>query len=188
MTMNFFNFVELSHFLIDNYVEKGSIVADCTSGNGFDTLYLCNKLQGSGFIFSFDVQSEAINRTRKILDEKCSYTNYKIIKDSHENIDKHIQEDLDFAIYNLGFLPNYDSQIKTNPKSTINSIKKTLGILKKRGILVITVYTGHDESEEKNEIVRFLEKIDQNIYLVMNLKLINVNKYPPELFIIQKNA
>ncbi len=186
--MNFFNFVELSHFLIDNYVEEGSITADCTSGNGFDTLYLCRKLQGKGFIYSFDVQLEAIERTAKLLYEKCRYNNFRLIKDGHENIDSYIKENIDFAVYNLGFLPNHDSRVKTDPNTTIISIRKVLKLLNKKGIVVITVYTGHDNGNEKKELLKFLEKTDEKSYSVMSINLININKYTPELFIIQKNA
>ncbi len=186
--MNFFNFVELSHFLIENYIKEESVVVDCTSGNGFDSLYLCNTLQGKGFLFSFDIQEEAIKRTKKLLDEKCSYSNFKLIQDSHSNINHYILEKIDFAIYNLGYLPKSPSKIKTNPEETIISLEKVLKLLNKKGIVVIVAYTGQDKSKERNQIFKYLEKINSKKFSIMNLKLINVNNYPPEVFIIQKNA
>src|SRR6056297_2334084 len=121
--MNIFNFVELSHFLIENYVKEEDIVVDCTSGNGFDSLYLCKALQGKGHLFSFDIQDEAIQRTRKLLEEKCSFTNYKLIQDSHSKINEYIRDNIDFAIYNLGYLPNSTSEIKTSYEETIISLE-----------------------------------------------------------------
>ncbi|HCX04433.1 MAG TPA: 16S rRNA (cytosine(1402)-N(4))-methyltransferase [Clostridiales bacterium] len=186
--MNFFNFVELSHFLIDNYVNEGDIVVDCTSGNGFDSLYLCKRMQGKGFLFSFDIQKEATKRTNKNLKENCSYDNYKVINDSHSNINQYIEDNIDFAIYNLGYLPNSDSKMKTNFRDTIISLKKILELLKNKGIIVIVAYTGHDEGKERDEIFVFLKNINPKKFSVMNLNLINANKYPPEVFLIQKNA
>jgi len=186
--MNFFNFVELSHFLIDNYVDDGNIVVDCTSGNGFDSLYLCNRMQGKGFLFSFDIQKEAIERTEKNLRDNCSYDNYKVINDSHSNLNLYIENKIDFAIYNLGYLPNSKSSIKTKSKDTIISLKKVLELLRNKGSIVIVAYTGHDEGLERNEIFDFLKNINPKNFSVMNINLINVNKYPPEVFLIQKNA
>ncbi len=186
--MNFFNFVEMSHFLIDNYLKKESVVVDCTSGNGFDSLYLCNTLQGKGYLFSFDIQEEAIKRTKKLLDENCSYSNYRLIQDTHSNINQYISDKIDFAIYNLGYLPNSPSKIKTNPGETISSLEIVLELLSKKGMVVIVAYTGQDKSKERDEISKYLEKINPKKFSIMNLKLINVNNYPPEVFIIQKNA
>ena len=186
--MNFFNFVELSHFLIDNYVSEEGIVVDCTSGNGFDSLYLCKRMQGKGFLFSFDIQKEAIGRTKKNLKENCSYDNYKVINDSHSKINQYIETNIDFAIYNLGYLPNSNSKIKTNFKETIISLKIVLELLRNKGTIVIVAYTGHDEGKERDEVFDFLKNINPKKFSVMNLNIINVNKYPPEVFLIQKNA
>lgn len=53
-----------------------------TTGNGNDTLYLCNTLN-KGFVFGFDTQSDAINNTDKLLkDNKKKTINYlmKVMK------------------------------------------------------------------------------------------------------------
>jgi len=186
--MNFFNFVELSHFLIDNYVKEESIVVDCTSGNGFDSLYLCNRLQGKGYLFSFDLQEEAIKRTKKLLEDKCCFSNYKLIRESHSKLDDYIKDNVDFGIYNLGYLPNSDSDTKTIPKETILSLKIILEILNNRGIVVIVAYTGQDKGRERDAIFDFLKSINSKKFSVMNINLTNINNYPPEVFIIQKNA
>jgi len=186
--MNIFNFVELSHFLIDNYVKEESIVVDCTSGNGFDSLYLCNRLQGKGYLFSFDLQEEAIRRTEKLLADKCCFDNYKLINESHSKLNDYIKDKIDFGIYNLGYLPNSDSDTKTTPKETIVSLKIMMEILNNRGIVVIVAYTGQDEGRERDAIFNFLKNINPKKFSIMNINLININNYPPEVFIIQKNA
>jgi threonine dehydrogenase-like Zn-dependent dehydrogenase len=78
--------------------------------------------------------------------------------------------------------------VKTNFKETIISLKIVLELLRNKGTIVIVAYTGHDEGKERDEIFVFLKNINPKKFSVMNLNLINANKYPPEVFLIQKNA
>ena len=54
--------------IIDKNLKENDIAVDMTTGNGNDTLYLCNILN-KGFVFGFDVQSAAINNTDKLSEE-----------------------------------------------------------------------------------------------------------------------
>jgi threonine dehydrogenase-like Zn-dependent dehydrogenase len=78
--------------------------------------------------------------------------------------------------------------VKTNFKETIISLKIVLELLRNKGTIVIVAYTGHDEGKEQDEVFDFLKNINPKKFSVMNLNIINVNKYPPEVFLIQKNA
>lgn len=44
-----------------------------------------------GKVISFDIQKEAINKTKEKLRE-FDYKNITLINDGHENLDRHIQE------------------------------------------------------------------------------------------------
>ncbi|MBN2287481.1 MAG: class I SAM-dependent methyltransferase [Tissierellales bacterium] len=184
--INFFNITQYYHFLIDAFLQTDSIVVDCTCGNGNDTLYLCNTMKGTGFLYAFDVQSEAVSKTKELLHNRSSYLNYKIINDSHEKIDQYISEKINLAIYNLGYLPNSSSPLTTRPESTLISLSKALSSLEIKGYIVIAAYLGHDEGRERDCILRFLSSLNNYYFKVAYHQLININNYPPELFLIQK--
>ena len=57
-------------------------VVDATAGNGYDTLFL-SELNNT-FVYSFDIQEIAVEKTDKLMKENHR-ENYKIILDGHEN-------------------------------------------------------------------------------------------------------
>lgn len=77
---------EFIHFLIKgSYSNKTNLnFIDLTCGNGYDTLFLSNLAGISGCVKAFDIQEEAIERTKKLLKEKSNYNNYEVIRDKCE--------------------------------------------------------------------------------------------------------
>jgi ubiquinone/menaquinone biosynthesis C-methylase UbiE len=177
------------HFLVENsYKDKKDIIfVDATAGNGLDTLFLCNLFKNNGFVYAFDIQEDAINRTRKLLENNL-YSNYELIIDSHENVLEYIKDNnIDAALFNLGYLPNSNKVVKTNYLSTINAIKNIMSILKKYGRIYICAYLLHDKGEEASYILDYISAIDKKEYNVIQIKLLNKENNPPEIFIIEKN-
>ena len=175
--------LELVNKFIDDNVNDKMICCDMTCGNGNDTLHLC-KL--SSFVYGFDIQQIAIDNTKdKLIKE--SVTNYKLILDSHENIDKYIDNKIDLFIYNLGYLPRGDKSITTIPSSTISSLKKALDMLNEQGKIVMVIYTGHEMGKkEEKELIPFVNDLPQDIYSVLKLQYINQINNPPYALIITK--
>lgn len=186
MKINFFNIVGYYQFMIENIIKDDMVAVDCTAGNGNDTLFLCNIMKGKGKVFAFDVQEEAVKATSQLLERKCSYDNYEIICDCHSRIGDFIDGPIDPAVFNLGYLPNSESRISTTFDTTLKSLEAILERLRKKGYIFIAAYLGHDDSSERNSLFDYLSSLDSKIYKVANHKLININNYPPELFIIQK--
>lgn len=181
------NSLYITRKLIDEYVVEGARVLDATVGNGNDSLLLARKLGERGQLYGFDIQDLAIKNTKDLLSKENLMENTRLIKDSHENIDKYIHEPLDFAIYNLGYLPKGDKEIKTKALSSIISLEKTLKLLKQNGILVITSYTGHPGGmEEKKAIEDLLVNLDQRRFNVLKYEFINQKSYPPLVYRIEK--
>ena len=56
-----------SHKFIYEHVSPGEICIDATAGRGRDTLFLCELVGEGGKVFAFDIQEEAINSTRELL-------------------------------------------------------------------------------------------------------------------------
>ncbi|NMB27148.1 MAG: methyltransferase domain-containing protein [Tissierellia bacterium] len=184
---HFINPVETVKKIMTYYVEEGHIVLDCTVGNGNDTLFLAKLVGETGKVYGFDIQSMAINITKNKLLEKNLEERVTLINDGHENIDKYIEQKIDFAVYNLGYLPNGDRAIKTNASTTLESIKKALNLLHSNGLLLVTCYIGHEGGlEEKEEIENFLKLLNQKEYNVLEFNFINQQNNPPILYGIEK--
>ena len=95
-------------------------------GKGKDTLYLSSI---ANKVYSFDIQDEAINQTKKLL-EKNNVTNVTLIKDSHENIKEYVKEYVTGVIFNLGYLPDGDKTVTTKTETSLKAINESLTILK----------------------------------------------------------
>ncbi|HAE41520.1 MAG TPA: SAM-dependent methyltransferase [Clostridiales bacterium] len=186
MSVNIYNIVQYYHFLISEFLTEDCIAIDATCGNGNDSLYLCNAMKGKGFLYAFDIQEEAVSNTRELLRKDCKFNNYKVILDSHSNIDQYIFGHVQLAVFNLGYLPDSQFIISTKIETTIPALEKMLSRLKLKGYILIAAYSGHDKGLERNALFDFLEKLDARQFKVVNHRIININNYPPELFIIQK--
>lgn len=181
------NTIKFTKDIINRNVKSGDICVDCTIGNGNDILFLADTVGRKGKIYGFDIQDIAIKITSKKLKDKNLDENIILIKDSHENISKYIEEEVDLFIYNLGYLPRGNKNIKTNKKSTIKSLEVSLQLLRNNGIILITCYTGHDGGmEEKNAIEDFLVKLDQSDFNVLKYDFLNQRNFPPILYCIEK--
>ena len=148
--------------IIDKNLKENDIAVDMTTGNGNDTLYLCNILN-KGFVFGFDVQSAAINNTDKLLKDNKK-ENYKLFNESHENINvtlKNYKGKISLILFNLGYLPNGDKNIMTNHISTVNAIKNSFEMLNNKGIILIVIYPHEEGKKEGTYIKKYLE--DNNI-------------------------
>ncbi|PAB61178.1 tRNA (mnm(5)s(2)U34)-methyltransferase [Anaeromicrobium sediminis] len=173
--------------MIENCLHQGSVALDGTMGNGNDTVFLREKIGNAGKIYSFDIQDLAVENTRKKLDERNMLSNVELIKDGHENLDKYIKEEIDGAMYNLGFLPKGDKSITTLGKNTVIAFEKTLNLLKKGGLMVISIYYGHEKGlEEKNMVLDYVQNLDSKKYHVIKMEFFNQKNNPPILVAIEK--
>lgn len=173
--------------LIDRYVYEGSIVLDATVGNGNDTIALAKAVGQNGMVFGFDIQKNALEITSQKLKDANLESRVKLIEDSHENIDDYIEAELDFIIYNLGYLPKGDKNIKTCSSSTTISLGKALNKIRVHGLIVITVYTGHEGGlEEKESIENVLSTLNQKEFNVLKYEFINQINSPPILYVVER--
>lgn len=169
------------------HIRDGDVVLDATVGNGNDTLDLARLVGSKGKVYGFDIQDMAIKNTKKLLTKNNQLENVILINDNHINIDKYIDEPLNLAIYNLGYLPKGDKNLKTDASSTVISVSKALDLLKKNGILIITSYIGHPGGlEEKEALEQMLISLNQKEYNVLKNEFINQQNFPPLLYIVEK--
>lgn len=172
---------------LNMYIKEGDICLDATIGNGNDISAMAKLVGNNGKVYGFDIQDLAINNTKRLLESQYILDRVILINDSHENLDNHINEKLNFIIYNLGYLPKGDKIIKTNGNSTVISIKKSLKLMDINSILLITAYIGHPEGMDENIAVNeFLTSLNQRQFNVIRYDFINQINAPPILYAVEK--
>jgi len=180
--------VELAHTFIFENANRGGIYVDATCGHGNDTRFLLNLTEGTGKVLAFDIQKEAILRTKKTLSDHPFKESAFVYLDSHENIDRYTSPDtVDCIMFNLGYLPGRNHQIRTEAQTTISTLEKCLMLLAPGGIISIISYYGKDtSSEEKDALLSYLPAIS-DAFIVFKTELLNHQNNPPiNFFIIKK--
>lgn len=172
----------LVHDLLSVLITKDDTIIDMTLGNGFDTLFISSLAKK---VYSFDIQLEAINSSKTILEK---IDNVTLIHDSHVNILSYV-ESFKGAIYNLGYLPKGDKKITTNAKSTIQSLQTVLNNINPDGFVLMTVYRGHEEGfYEHKELSNYLKTLQTNQYQIITFNLFNDKDTNPYVIYIKKVA
>lgn len=180
--------VEFSHFLLKQQIKPGDTVIDATAGNGYDTLFLAKLVGDNGNIFAFDIQKKAINRTKETLVENNLLNRVKLICDGHENLNNYFNNNtVDGIIFNLGYLPNSDKKITTQPQTTLTAVKSSLTFLCPGGLITIVVYSEHQGGrEEKQALLKLTQKLHHKRYNVLHYHFVNQKKEPPQVLAIKK--
>ncbi len=166
---------------------NGELVIDATAGNGRDTLFLARQVGDKGKVLSFDVQKEAIERTRKLLEDENLLHRVVLILDSHERMPYYVQDPVAAIMFNLGYLPGGDHKIITRPETTVNALKAGLLMLRPKGIITLTIYTGHEGgAEERTALLSFCKNLNQKQFTVLHYNIVNQINDPPSLLVIEK--
>ena len=181
------NALTIVHETIKKYVGDGSTCIDATAGRGFDTAFLCELVGNNGKVIAFDIQQEAVDSTIKLLEERGLHA--EVILDSHANMDKYCdKESVDCIVFNLGYLPKGNHNIFTQFDSTREAIEKGLKLLKRGGLMCVSVYYGGDSGyEEKDALLPWLKTLDDSKYQVLATFFYNWKKDPPIPIFILKN-
>ena len=169
---------------ISRYLHPGDTVVDATCGNGHDTLAMAK--MGAGKIYAFDVQETAITNTESLLTkENIPLSNVHLILDSHANMCNYIKEKVQVIVFNLGYLPSANKSIITSSESTITAVKEAMKLLKKDGLICISMYSGHPGGqEEKQSLLDFAESLDERTWHTAYINMRNQRKNPPEILLI----
>lgn len=165
-----YKIVEFSHLLIEQFYNnnnkgKNLVFIDATCGRGNDTLKLAETLNHTGTIVAYDIQNEAIKDTKLLL-EQNGFSNIVYHNTSHDNL---FENDFDLIIYNLGYLPGSNKQIKTTSTTTLKSINQALSKVasKEDFLIIIVIYPGHPEGKEESMAIdKFCYDLPAKQYLV----------------------
>lgn len=187
--MNLKRILPFTHSLLKSVIKDGDIAIDGTAGNGNDTLLLA-KLVGTGTVYAFDIQEQAIVNTKAKLQENHLVERVTLIKDSHDELDRYIPianwKKTRAAIFNLGYLPGGNKAITTKPHSTIKAIVKLLEHMPQGALIILVIYPGHEEGKnERTKILEFVKTIDQKKANVLRYEFINQKNDPPFVIAIE---
>lgn len=176
-----YGIIEYTHHFIRQHVEQGDTCIDATAGNGHDTLFLCELVGENGKVVAMDIQEMAVNHTKMLLQENSFEGNAEVVLDSHEHIGRYAgKESVSCIVFNLGYLPGGNHALATKAKSTITAMEASLQLLKKNGLLSVTIYSGGDSGfEEKDAVLEWMRQLDAKKYLVIVSEYYNRPNHPP---------
>lgn len=174
--------------LLRQAVRDGSKVIDATLGNGYDTEWLCGIVGDEGHVYGFDIQKKAVERTVERLEKAGIGHRASLYCTGHQNVKEYVKEEVDAAVFNLGWLPGSDRSVRTMRETTMQAVEGCLELLKEGGLLTICAYPGHDEGrEELKALIDWASALDSRKYDAMIRRYLNQPNDPPVLFAIKKN-
>lgn len=180
------NTITVAHSFVKQSVKPGDLCIDATMGRGYDTAFLCELTGTEGKVIAFDVQKEALESTKVLLDEKGFKA--ELILESHTQMAHYAEEgSVSCIMFNFGYLPGADHTKATKPDTSVQAIEQGLTLLKKHGIMSLCVYHGGDTGfEEKESIMAYLKTLDSKKYIVIVSELYNRPNYPPLTVLIRR--
>ena len=179
--MKNYQITEWCHHFIKEHVKSGDVCVDATAGNGNDTKLLCELVGEEGLVYAFDIQKQAVDKTKECLEKQGLDKRARVYLDSHENMANYLEvESVSCITFNFGYLPGGDHNLATKKDSSIFAIHEGLRLLKKGGMMSLCIYSGGDSGfEEKEAILEELAKLDGKRYLVIVSEYYNRPNHPP---------
>ena len=145
---------------ISEHITQGSTALDLTCGNGYDSLFLAQKVGSRGMLYSIDIQSYAIQKARDLLRSENCNSQTKFILSCHTKLSgilpSAVKGKVSAIMLNLGYLPGGDRQIMTMAETTISAVSHAYDWLSYKGGMTILVYRGHKGGQEENLAVKNL--------------------------------
>ena len=175
--------LELAHACVQRAVTPGCLAVDATAGNGHDTVWLAGLVGPAGLVLAFDIQPEALEKTRAALQKAHLAARVRLFLTGHENIAVCLQGNavpppteqlaasltaeappdpalylaakprVSAAMFNLGFLPGSEKEIATRPGTTLAALNGLLPAMLPGAVLSIHCYSGHDGGKEESKAV-----------------------------------
>ncbi|MFF2481873.1 class I SAM-dependent methyltransferase [Paenibacillus sp. NPDC058071] len=148
--MGFLSVLSMAHKWIAERTLPGDTVIDATAGTGVDTLALARLVGAKGCVYAFDIQQDALDRTRDRLstaEDAERLGEVRLLLSSHDRMAEAIPPGAlgraAAVMFNLGYLPGGDPSVITKPATTIAALESALALLRPGGILTCVLYPGH---------------------------------------------
>lgn len=179
--------VDYAHERIRQCVKEGDCVVDATVGNGWDTLKLCEWVGEKGKVYGFDIQEDALSKTKERLKSAGYEKRAELICESHAKADEWIKEPIRAFMMNLGYLPGGDKQIMTHEASTVPAILALSKCLMSGGVGTVLIYYGHEGGlQEKEAVEKLFASMPADWGQITRMEVVNRKNSPPILYILEK--
>lgn len=170
-----------------DYINKGDTAVDATVGNGNDTLTLSRLVGETGKVYGFDIQPLALMRASEFLMQNEAPSEIELVYNGHEEMDRHISEEVSAIVFNLGYLPSGEKQITTTADTTITALNKAIDMIKADGIVTVVMYPGHPAGKiEKDKVLEWGNSLDKGIYHCAYISMINQPENAPCIMLVTK--
>lgn len=188
--MDSFSALEIINRVIDENVKEGDLCIDATAGRGNDTLHLCRLVGDSGHVTAFDIQQDAVDSTKALLEKHGMASRADVLLKSHSEMGVLFEkESVSLITFNFGWLPKGDHTINTRKETSIAAIEQGLKLLKPGGIMTLIIYYGRDTGfEERDALLEYLPTLDSRKYTVIEMPFVNRPNCPPIPIVIIKDA
>lgn len=181
------NAVEILWHLVPRLLSEGDTCIDATVGNGKDIEALCRIVGQNGHVYGFDIQEEALDQARRLLEDTVPESVYTLIHASHSLVGDQVTQPVDLVLFNLGYLPGGDKAITTLAETTIEAMESSLQLLKPGGKLTAVLYPGHEAGARESEAVKaWASHLNQKDFSAIVLTFTNQVNDPPQLLLIEK--
>ena len=165
----------------------GAHAVDATMGNGHDTLWLCEAVGPAGAVDAFDVQPEAVERTRARLSEAGVLERARLHLLGHEHMAEAVAGPVDAVVMNLGWLPGAAHGVTTRVETTLAAARAGAQLLAPGGLMTICVYPGHEEgAHERDSLLEWAEGLDSARYDAMLRRYLNAPGDPPLMLAVRR--
>ena len=172
--------LELAKKIWADFLRPGDLVIDATCGQGRDTLFLC---QLGCIVYGFDIQEDAIEKTKKLLSENHFSDKAHLFHASHAEFPP-LPSPPKLIVYNLGYLPGGNKGVTTLQETTLQSVAAALDLTKGKGAVSITCYPGHPEGEkEEKALLEMASHLPSHDWLISHHRWPNRLKAPSLLFL-----
>ena len=180
------NTLSMVHDFLKQTVRPGAFCIDATAGKGRDTALLCRLAGTEGKVLAFDIQQEAVEQTRTLLQQESLTA--EVILDSHAHMEHYAAPgSADCVVFNFGRLPGGDPHIVTKADSSLQAIDAGLRLLKAGGVMAIALYYGKENGyEERDAVLDHLKTLDDRTFSVLACQWSNRRSDPPMPIFIWK--
>lgn len=179
--------IEAARRLIRERLREASCIVDATAGNGYDTLYFALHSPANVKIYAFDIQQGALDATREKLKQASLEHKVELILSSHAKLRDFIAEEIDLAIFNLGYLPGGDHTVTTLAESTVEALAQTVERLRINGLIAVIAYPGHEAGAcETQRLEEYLSALPARQFTAGRYSMINHIRTSPVLYLIEK--
>jgi len=169
------------------FLLPGDTAVDATMGNGHDTLMLCELVGENGRVYAFDVQEQAVENTKKRLEDAGVLSRAELYLRGHQNMKACVPSPVQAVMFNLGWLPGGDKSVTTHWETTKQAVNSALELLDIDGVCVICVYPGHEAGDEERRLLaQSLAALRPQDFNVVHHRFINAGPGAPECYILQK--